>query len=539
MGYKRNVGAFALMMTGLGSIIGSGWLFGAWKAANVAGPASMFAWIIGAIVIMLIGLTFVELGSMFPEAGGMVRYAQYSHGSLVGYIAGWANWIAIVSTIPIEAEASVQYMSSWPWAWAQALYNGHTLQPLGIFFAAVLVFIYFLLNYWTVKLFARANAFITVFKFIVPTLTFVGLIVAGFHGGNFHQHGGFAPFGWSAVLTAVATSGVVFAFNGFQSPINLAGEAKNPAKSVPIAVVGSILIAALIYVGLEVAYIGAVPGHDLVQGWNHVVLNSPFADLALAINLNWLAIILFADAFISPSGTGITYTASTARMIYGMEKNGYFPKVFGRIHARFGVPRPAMWLNLGVAYLFLVLFRGWGSLSDVISVATIISYVTGPITVMVLRRTAPHLHRPSRIKGLSVIAPVAFMLASLILYWARWPLTGKVIIIMLVGLPIYFYYQSKDGFRGFARHLKAGIWLLVYLGWMALLSALGSSKFGGHDIIPYGWDMLVVAVSSLIFYFWGVKSGWANEYLQDAELLNRAGAGNPSATESVSQSAGA
>ncbi len=523
MGYKRNVGAFALMMTGLGSIIGSGWLFGAWKAANVAGPASVFAWIIGAIVIMFIGLTFVELGSMFPEAGGMVRYAQYSHGSLVGYIAGWANWIAIVSVIPIEAEASVQYMSSWPWAWAQSLYNGHTLQPLGLFFAAVLVFIYFLLNYWTVKLFARANTFITVFKFIVPTLTFISLIVAGFHAGNFHQYGGFAPFGWSAVLTAVATSGVVFAFNGFQSPINLAGEAKNPARAVPLAVVGSILIAGLIYVGLEIAYLGAVPGHSLLHGWNNVVLNSPFADLALAINLNWLAVILFADAFVSPSGTGITYTASTARMVYGMEKNGYFPKALGRIHPRFGVPRPAMWLNLLVGYVFLVLFRGWGSLADVISVATLISYVTGPITVMVLRRTAPNLHRPSRIQGLKVIAPLAFMLASLILYWARWPLTGKVIIIMLIGLPIYFYYQAKAGFRGFARHLKAGIWLLVYLGWMALLSSLGSAKFGGHNIIPYGWDMLAVAASSLIFYFWGVKSGWANEYLEDAEALNRAG----------------
>ncbi|VVD72359.1 amino acid:proton symporter [Pandoraea horticolens] len=113
------------MLTGLGSIIGSGWLFGAWKAAKIAGPAALFAWIIGAVVILAIALTYAELGAMFPESGGMVRYSRYSrysHGSLVGFIAAWANWIAIVSVIPIEAEASIQYMSTWPYDWAHNLF---------------------------------------------------------------------------------------------------------------------------------------------------------------------------------------------------------------------------------------------------------------------------------------------------------------------------------------------------------------------------------------------------------------------------------
>lgn len=68
----------------------------------------------GAAIITTIALTYAELGAMFPESGGMVRYSHYSHGALVGFIAGWANWIAIVSVIPVEAEASVQYMASWP-----------------------------------------------------------------------------------------------------------------------------------------------------------------------------------------------------------------------------------------------------------------------------------------------------------------------------------------------------------------------------------------------------------------------------------------
>ncbi|HST27746.1 MAG TPA: amino acid permease, partial [Rudaea sp.] len=84
---RREVGAFALMLMGLGSIIGSGWLFGAWRAAGLAGPGAIWAWIIGALIISAIALTYAELGAMFPESGGMVRYGQYSHGSLVGFIA--------------------------------------------------------------------------------------------------------------------------------------------------------------------------------------------------------------------------------------------------------------------------------------------------------------------------------------------------------------------------------------------------------------------------------------------------------------------
>ena len=160
---QRNIGPFALMLTGLGSIIGSGWLFGAWKAAKIAGPAAICAWIIGAVVILAIALTYAELGAMFPESGGMVRYARYSHGSLVGFISAWANWIAIVSVIPIEAEASIQYMSTWPYPWAHALFVNGELQTLGLLLSAVLVVIYFMLNYWGVKAFARANTAITIF----------------------------------------------------------------------------------------------------------------------------------------------------------------------------------------------------------------------------------------------------------------------------------------------------------------------------------------------------------------------------------------
>ncbi len=521
---RREVGPFALMLTGLGSIIGSGWLFGAWRAAGLAGPGAIWAWVLGAAIITTIALSYAELGAMFPESGGMVRYSHYSHGSLVGFIAGWANWIAIVSVIPVEAEASVQYMASWPWKWAQDLYvqapgGAGELSVPGLLIAAVLVLVYFLLNFWSVKLFARSNTLITVFKLVVPAATGIALIASGFHAENFSVgiHGDAHVIDFAAVLTAVATAGIVFSFNGFQSPINLAGEAKNPGRSIPFAVLGSIGLATVVYLILQVAYIGAVPPDLLAKaGWHGIDFRSPFAELAIIVNLHWLAMLLYIDAFVSPSGTGITYTATTARMIYGMEKNGTLPKVLGKLHPHWGVPRPAMLFNLAVSYLFLFFFRGWGTLAAVISVATIISYLTGPVSAMTLRRTAAEVHRPLRIYAMPVLAGVAFVMATELLYWARWPLTGEIILLMGVALPVYAYYQSKQGWKDFGRNLKGAAWMICYLPAIALLSWAGSSTFGGHGYLSYGPDLLVVGVVGLVFYVWGVRSGWRTPAIERA-----------------------
>jgi amino acid transporter len=191
--------------------------------------------------------------------------------------------------------------------------------------------------------------------------------------------------------------------------------------------------------------------------------------------------------------------------------------VLGRVHPRFGIPRPAMWFNLLVSFIFLFFFRGWDTLAAVISVATIITYLVVPISVMVLRRTAPKLHRPLRVPGLAMLAPIAFVLATLMLFWARWPHTGQIMLLLILPLPVYFYYQRKQGWPNFGRQLRAAWWLLFYLLAITALSWAGSKEFEGHDYIKYGWDQLCVAVAALCFYFWGVRSGWRTPGIEAAE----------------------
>jgi amino acid transporter len=277
----------------------------------------------------------------------------------------------------------------------------------------------------------------------------------------------------------------------------------------------------VVYLLLQVAFLGAVAPDHLHEGWAALEYSSPFAQLALALNLNWLALLLYADAFVSPSGTGTTYTATTARQIYAMERSGTVPEILGRVHPRFGIPRPAMWFNLLVSFIFLFFFRGWGKLAAVISVATIITYLVVPISVMVLRRTAPNLHRPLQVAGLQVLAPMAFVLATLMLFWARWPHTGEIMLLLILPMPVYLYYQGKAGWPTFGRQLRASWWLIAYLMVITGLSWAGSKEFEGHDYIGYGWDQFCVTVAALIFYFWGVRSGWRTPAIEAAEVNAR------------------
>lgn len=521
----RTLGTFTLMMSSITCIIGSGWLFGAYNAAKIAGPASILAWLIGAVVIAMVAMTVIELAVLFPKSGGMVRYLNYSHGSLAGFISGWAGWLAIVSVIPAEATASIQYLGSWHNAFCQHLYNPAVAQltEAGVYASIGLVFIYFLINYWTVKLLMRFIVAVTIIKIAVPLLTIGILFLTSFHASNFGTTAQeFAPYGWSAILKAVATCGIIFTFNGFQTPLNFAGEAKRPDVTLPIAVISAILLAAVVYVLLQIAFIGAISPEVLAHGlWKGLSLSSPFAELAISLNLNVLLLTIYIDAFISPSATGVAYMGTTSRMLYGMQKHGRMPDFLGKLHEKYLIPRSALWVNFAVSLLFLYFCRSWASLVGVISVATVVSYLAGPIAAMGLRKIGARMKHGIRIPGLSIAAPFAFTLISLVFFWSCWPLTGEILLVLLLGLVVYFYYEHKHGWKDFRRHFKASLWLIFYLIGMAFLSYVGSKTFGGMSIIPEGWDELVVVIAALGFYMWGVRSAWHTPELITAIKASR------------------
>lgn len=515
-----------LVLLGLGSLIGSGWLFGAWEASSIAGPAAIISWIIGFVVIGSIAYNYIEIGTMFPQSGGMSNYAQYTHGSLLGFIAAWANWVSLVTIIPIEAVSAVQYMSSWPWEWAKftsGLMDGSTISNAGLFAVFVIIIIFSLLNYWSVKLLTSFTSLISVFKLGVPLLTIIMLIISGFDTGNYgHSVGTFMPYGSAPIFSATTASGIIFSFNAFQTIINMGSEIQKPEKNIARGIAISLTLSAILYIVLQSTFITSMPTEMLHEnGWSGINFNSPFADMAILLGLNWLAILLYMEAVVSPFGTGVSFVAVTGRVLRAMEQNGHIPKFLGKMNKKYMIPRVAIIFNAIISMVMVSLFRDWGTLASVISTATLVAYLTGPTTVISLRKMAPKMHRPFRANLLKFMAPFSFVMASLAIYWAMWPTTAEVILIIILGLPIYFFYEYKMNWKNTKKQIGGSLWIILYLIVLAFLSFIGSKEFKGMNWIHYPYDFIVIIIIALIFYKIGTSSYFESVYFKRAKKINK------------------
>ncbi|WP_311406820.1 APC family permease [Liquorilactobacillus uvarum] len=522
---QEKISLFNLVMLGLGSLIGSGWLFGSWEAAKVAGPAAILSWIVGAAVIGIIAYNYIELGTMLPESGGMSKYAQYTHGSLLGFIASWANWISLVTIIPIEAVAAVQYMGTWPWKWAhftsQFVEHG-TITSTGLLMVFAFIIIFTLFNYWSVSLLTRFTSLISVFKVGIPLLTIIMLGLSSFYPGNFGTSlSSFMPYGSAAIFKATTVSGIIFSFNAFQTVINLGSEIQKPRKNIKRGIILSLLISSIIYILLQATFITSISPHMIAEhGWSGINFESPFADLAILLGIHWLSVLLYMDAFVSPFGTGVSFVASTGRALAAMVDNKHLPKILGKVNQKFGIPRIAIVTNSIISMLMVSVFRSWGTLASVVSTATLIAYLTGPVTVISFRKMAPNFTRPVRNSRLRFMAPFAFTLSSLAIYWAMWPTTFEVILIILLGLPLYLYYELKNDWTRTKKQFFSSLWMIFYLVFLTIISYVGSKEFNGLGLIKYPYDFIVIIFVSLGFYYWGTESRLFTKYFKQAQRVN-------------------
>ncbi|MGO9818696.1 MAG: APC family permease, partial [Acidocella sp.] len=237
---KREVRFVSLLFASTTSIVGSGWLFGAYHAARIAGPLSIWSWVVGAVIIMLIALCFSELAALFPRSGALVHMSHASHGEGLGRIWGWMLFLAYVPVPAVEGEAVVTYANNYLPYFIQPHSNG-LLTTTGFIVCALLLALFAFLNLLAVRLLLRFNAAITMWKIAVPLLTVIVLICASTHWNV----GAAAPgtYQFSGIFTALPTAGVIFSFLGFRTAIDLGGETSNPSRNIPLAVIGSVLVA--------------------------------------------------------------------------------------------------------------------------------------------------------------------------------------------------------------------------------------------------------------------------------------------------------
>jgi amino acid transporter len=503
-GLRRDVGLIGLMWASVGSIIGSGWLYGAEKAVVMAGPAAIISWIIGAVAIVLLALVHAELGGMFPVAGGTARYPHYAFGGLAGMSFGWFSWLQAATVAPIEVEAMIGYAGHWSWARGLQHADG-TLTASGLAVAVFLMAVFVAVNFLGVRVLAFTNSAATWWKIAVPLAAIFVIAVGNFHPGNFTSEG-FAPFGAKGVLSAISSSGIIFALLGFEQAIQLAGESRDPKRDLPRATLGSVAIGAVIYVLLQLVFIAALPHSAFAHGWaklHYEGITGPWAGLATLVGLGWLSLILYLDAVVSPGGTGLIYTTATSRVSFGLAKNGYLPKVFARTDRR-GVPWFGLIMSFVTGVVCFLPFPSWQELVGFITSASVLMYAGAPLAYGVFAERMPHLERPYRLPAGKVLAPLSFVVANLIIYWAGWDTLWRLGAAILLGyllLGVYAWYAVANELPDAPRlDWKAAQWLPVYLLGLGLISWQGG--FGGQGHLGLWWDMLVVTAFSLVIYYW-------------------------------------
>jgi amino acid transporter len=519
-GLRREIGFIGLLWASGGSIIGSGWLFGAQGALAVAGPAAIVSWVIGAIAIFLLALPHAELGAMSPVAGGTARFPHYAFGGGAGASFGWFSWLQAATVAPIEVMAMIQYGQHYSFAggWMHLQSGQHVLTGSGIVAAVILMAIFTSINFLGVRKLAHTNSAATWWKIGVPLLTLFVLGIVSFHGSNFTADGGFAPFGVKGVLSAISTSGIIFALLGFEQADQLAGESANPKRDIPRAVLYSVVIGAVIYVALQVIFLAALPAASLHGGWAagaYTKLTGPFAQLASLVAVGWLAAILYLDAIISPGGTGLIYTTSSSRVSYGLSKNGYFPTVYEATDRR-AVP----WFGLLTAFVVgcvcFLPFPSWKSLVGLITTASVLMYAGAPLAFGVFRNRLPNFERPWRAPAGEVLAPLAFVVANLLILWAGWTTDWRLGVAIAIG---YVILAATRIFNWNPRSpqldLRAASWLPVYLlgmGAIVYVSDFGPLK---NPWLPLWWDMAAVAIFSLLIYYWALAVALPAERIEE------------------------
>jgi amino acid transporter len=547
-GLDRGVSFIGLLWSSETSIIGSGWLFGALGAALIAGPSAILGWVLGSVIILILALVHAELGGLFPVSGGTSRFPHYAFGSFAGATFGWASYLQAASVAPIEVLAAIQYLSTAHWARHFFHVNpaagaaGGTLHGFGYLAAAILLVMFVLINMWGIRYFARINNAITTWKVAIPVVTVLILLIGHFHSSNFgHAAGGFftSKDAFKNILLTLP-AGIIFSLLGFEQAVQLGGESRNPERDLPRAVILSIVIGAALYILIQLAFIGAMPPSVLKAngGWlglgastSPVAKNlaaGPFFTLASIVGISWLATVLRIDAVVSPSGTGLMYETASARLSFGLSRNGFVPTAFERLSAA-KVPVFGVIIATLVGVLFLLPFPSWAKLVGIVTSASVFMYAGAPVSLGALRKQKPDLPRSYRLPWAGFMAPLAFAGAGWVILFSGWQVYSTLVIALLLGYLLFWVsYAMKLNPNAPAMDWGSAPWIITWIigmGVICYISSFGPGGIiggigffkhigweGGGDPLSLGpngsvYDSIVLSgIFSMIIYYWAVAT---------------------------------
>jgi APA family basic amino acid/polyamine antiporter len=450
---RRALGAFDLVMIGIGSVIGAGiFVVAGTAAAEHAGPAVVLSFLIASLGCFLAGLCYAEFASMIPHAGSSYTYTYATLGRFMAWFIGWnmvLEYGVAGSGVAVGWSAYfVSFLSElgvpFPAAFANAPLGGADLGSLHLTGAVVnlpallLVLALTALLVIGVRETARFNgAMVAVKLTVVLAVILFGLghvLPANLHPFVPPNTGVWGSFGPSGVLAA---SGIVFfAYVGFETISVAAQEARSPQRDIPVGILATLVICTTLYVLMAIVLTG-------ITDWRLLDVANPvsFAVGRIAA-LRWLAMPVNIGALAGLASVTFATMYGQSRIFYGMARDGFLPPAFAAVHPRFRTPWRGTIIVGAVAALLAALFP-LDLLADLVSIGTLCAFIAVCIGVLIVRRRAPRARRPFRVPFVWVVAPAGVAVCGLMMVSLSDGTWVRLVVWTMIGLAIYFGYSIR------------------------------------------------------------------------------------------------
>ncbi|WP_305822148.1 amino acid permease [Massilia brevitalea] len=437
-GLKKVLGPMDLILMGIGAIVGTGIFVLTGTGAVTAGPALSLSFIIAAIACGFAALCYAEFASSVPVAGSIYTYSYVTLGEIVAWMIGWdllLEYGLATSTVAVGWSGYFQSLLKGigivlPEALRAApgaIPGVNTLFNLPAFL--IMLVLTFMLSLG-VRESARVNNIMVLIKTgVVLLFIFVG--VSYVKPDNWQP---FMPFGMGSVMSAAAL--VFFAFIGFDAVTSAAEEVKNPAKDLPIGIIGSLVICTILYVVVAAIMTGIVPYMNF-KGVDHPV------SLALQYaGQDWVAGFVDLAAILGMSTVILVMAYGQTRILYAMSRDGLLPKKLSEVHPKYGTPYFATWM-VGIIFGLIAAVVPLGVLAELVNIGTLAAFSLVSLAVIILRKKRPDLHRAFRCPGVPVVPALAIIFCVALMSFLSWHTWVAFAVWLLLGLIVYFGYARQ------------------------------------------------------------------------------------------------
>ena len=434
-GLKKVLGTPALLLMGLGGIIGAGiFILTGVASAYYAGPALVLSFIFAGMACLFTALCYAEFASMVPIAGSAYTYSYVTLGELFAWIIGWDLVLEYTLIVTALAVGWSGYMVSIITTIGINL-PPQLLNPPGVaggfinLPAIIIIGIISMLLIRGTKLSSQVNSLIVMFKIFV-VLLFIAIGVNYINPANYHP---FLPFGYIGIFKGAAI--IFFAYIGFDAITTAAEEVKDPQRTFPIAIIGSLVIASILYILVTIVINGMVP-YYLLGG------AAPVAFALNAVGVHWADIVISVGALAGLTSVILVGFFGQSRVFYAMARDGLLPSFFAKLHKIFKTPVNGIIL-VGVVASVLAAFLPITDIAELVNIGTLAAFIIVSLSVLVLRRTRPDIDRPFRTPFLPWV-PILGILSSLGLVIELPTVTQlRFLLWLAVGLFVYYFYGRK------------------------------------------------------------------------------------------------